>query len=147
MKVAEALDRLIAVSIDGEKRYEHAAKDVERASLEAFFEWQAYNRKTAAEELAEVRGRLYGDGREHGTLAGLADRAALDFAVVMSKGDTGVVEWCREDDAEVIAEYEKALAEDLPEEVRLLLQRQLERVRLAMSNLEKVIGVFGRPRS
>ena len=147
MKVAEVLDRLIAISVDGEKRYRHAANDVERASLEAYFEWQAYNRKTAADELKEVRRRLYGEGQEHGTMAGFADRAALDFSVVMSKGDTGVVEWCREDDTLVTAEYETALAEDLPDEVRLLLQRQLERVRMAISNLEKVISVFGRPRS
>jgi uncharacterized protein (TIGR02284 family) len=147
MKVADILDRLIAISIDGEKRYEHAAKDVERASLEAFFEWQAYNRKTAADELTTERQRLYGEKKEHGTVAGLADRTAMDFAVVMSKGDTGVVEWCREDDAKVIEEYEKALAEDLPADLRLLLMRQLERVRMAISNLEKVISVFGRPRS
>ena len=147
MKVVDVLDRLTAISIDGEKRYRHAARDVERASLEAYFEWQAYNRKTAADELMEVRHRLYGDSSEHGTLAGFADRAALDIAVMMSKGDTGVVEWCREDDAAVITEYENALKEDLPDEVRQLLQRQLERVRMAITNLEKVISVFGRPRS
>jgi uncharacterized protein (TIGR02284 family) len=147
MKVAELLDRLIAISVDGEKRYEHAAKDVERASLEAYFEWQAYNRKMAADELAAERRRLYGDGKEHGTVGGFVDREALDFSVIMSKGDTGVVEWCREDDAKVIAEYETALAGDLPDDLRLLLERQLERVRSAISNLEKVISMFGRPRS
>ena len=148
MKVDDILDRLIAISIDGEKRYQHAAKDVERASLEAFFEWQAHNRKIAADELATERRRRYGSGKEHGTVGGFADRAAMDFSVAMSKGDTGVVEWCREDDAKVIAEYETALAEKtLPDDLRLLLQRQLERVRMAISNLEKVISVFGRPRS
>ena len=147
MKVAEILDRLIAISIDGEKRYEHAAKDVERASLEAYFEWQAYNRKTAANELATERRRLYGEATEHGTVGGFVDREALDIAVIMSKGDTGVVEWCREDDAKVIAEYEKALAQDLPDDVRLMLERQLEHVRSAIGNLEKVISMFGRPRS
>lgn len=147
MKVAEILDRLTAISIDGRKRYEHAARDVERASLEAYFEWQAYNRKTAADELAGERRRLYGDAKEHGTIRGFVDREALDIAVIMSKGDTGVVEWCREDDAKVIAEYEKALAEDLPDDVRLMLERQLERVRSAIGNLEKVISMFGRPRS
>lgn len=147
MKVVEILDRLIAISIDGEKRYQHAARDVERASLEAFFEWQAHNRKTAAEELTAERRRRFGDGTEHGTVGGFVDREALDIAVIMSKGDTGVVEWCREDDARVMAEYEKGLAEDLPPDLRLLLERQLERVRMAISNLEEVISVFGRPRS
>ena len=147
MKVAEILDRLIAISVDGEKRYEHAARDVERASLEAYFEWQAYNRKMAADELTAERRRLYGNGKEHGTVGGFVDREALDISVIMSKGDTGVVEWCREDDAKVIAEYEKALAEELPNDLRTLLERQIERLRSAIGNLEKVISMFGRPRS
>jgi uncharacterized protein (TIGR02284 family) len=147
MKVAEILDRLIAISVDGEKRYEHTARDVERASLEAYFEWQAYNRKMAADELTAERRRLNGNGKEHGTVGGFVDREALDISVIMSKGDTGVVEWCREDDAKVIAEYEKALAEELPNDLRMLLERQIERLRSAIGNLEKVISMFGRPRS
>ena len=81
------------------------------------------------------------------TLAGLADRTAPDFSVVMSKGDTGVIEWCREDDEQVIAEYMKALAEKLPERVRLMLERQLDQVRSAVGELEATLRVFGKPRS
>jgi len=143
----DILDRLIAVSIDSEKRYRHAAKDVERTSLEKFFQWQARNRKAAADDLNAERIKIKNGANEHGTLTGLADRTALDFSVVMSKGDTGVVEWCREDDEQVIAEYEKALAEKLPERVRLMLERQLEQVRSAVGKLEATLSVFGKPRS
>jgi uncharacterized protein (TIGR02284 family) len=118
MNTVDILDRLITISVDSEKRYRHAAKDVERVSLEAFFKWQADNRKTAADELMAERTRLFGKGEEKGTLAGIADRAAMDFSVIMSKGDTGVVEWCREDDEAVIKEYETAVGETLPEETR-----------------------------
>ena len=110
MDTVDILDRLIAISIDSEKRYRHAAKDVGRVSLESFFNWQADNRKMAADELQVERERLGVDEKEKGTWKGLADRAALDFSVAMSKGDTGVVEWCREDDQAVIAEYEKRSA-------------------------------------
>ncbi|MBV8136866.1 MAG: PA2169 family four-helix-bundle protein [Deltaproteobacteria bacterium] len=147
MNIVDILDRLIAISIDSEKRYRHAAKDVERASLEAFFQWQALNRKAAADDLSAERRKIGGGANEHGTLAGLADRAALDFSVVMSKGDTGVIEWCRQDDDLVIAEYQKALAEELPEQVRLMLERQLERVRSAVGKLDGILSVFGKPRS
>jgi uncharacterized protein (TIGR02284 family) len=147
MNTVNILDRLIGISIDSEKRYRHAAKDVERANLEAFFEWQALNRKAAADDLSAERKKIKGGVNEHGTLTGLADRAALDFSVVMSKGDTGVIEWCRQDDDLVIAEYEKALAEELPEQVRLMLERQLERVRSAVGKLNGILRVFGKPRS
>ena len=147
MDIVDTLDRLIAVSIDSERRYRHAAKDVERTSLENFFQWQARNRKAAADELNAERMKVRNGANEHGTLTGLADRTALDFSVVMSKGDTGVMEWCREDDEQVLAEYEKALAEKLPAPVRLMLERQLEQVRSAVGRLEATLSVFGKPRS
>ena len=148
METVDILDRLIAVSLDSEKRYRHAAKDVERVSLEEFFKWQADNRKAAATELQIERKRLGGEPPEHGTLAGLADTAALDFSVIMSKGDTGVVEWCREDDEAVIGDYEKALAEPaLPDDVRVLLERQLSRIRGTIGKLEEVLSIFREPRS
>ena len=147
MDIVDTLDRLIAVSIDSERRYRHAAKDVERTSLENFFQWQARNRKAAADELNAERMKVRNGANEHGTLTGLADRTALDFSVVMSKGDTGVMEWCREDDEQVLAEYEKALAEKLPDPVRLMLERQLEQVRSAVGRLEATLSVFGKPRS
>lgn len=147
MNIVDILDRLIAVSIDSEKRYRHAAKDVERTNLEKFFQQQALTRKAAADELSAERTKINGDASEDGTLTGLADRTALDFSVVMSKGDTGVVEWCREDDQQVIAEYEKALAEKLPEPVRLMLERQLMQVCSAVGKLEGTLSVFGKPRS
>ena len=40
MNIVDTLDRLIALSIDRGKRYRHAAKDVERTSLEKFFQQQ-----------------------------------------------------------------------------------------------------------
>ena len=147
MNPVEVLDRLIAASIDSEKRYRHAAKDVGRVSLEAFMNWQADNRKAAADELNEERTSLGGNGHESGTWNGLVDRAALDISVAMSKGDTGVAEWCKEDDQAVVAEYESALQQDLPEHLRRLLERQLGLVKGAVNKLAGVLSVFGEPRS
>lgn len=47
---------------------------------------------------------------ESGSVGGFIDRTAMDLSVVMSKGDTGIVDWCRQDAKEVIAEYEKLLS-------------------------------------
>jgi uncharacterized protein (TIGR02284 family) len=91
MNIVDTLDRLIAVSIDSEKRYRHAAKDVERTRLEKFFQWQARNRKAAADDLNAERMKIKNGAKRHGTLTGLADRTALDFSVVKSKGDTGII--------------------------------------------------------
>jgi uncharacterized protein (TIGR02284 family) len=148
MSYAETLDHLIGVCIDSEKRYRHAAHDVGRDDLEAFFNKQAVNRKSAADELQVERERLGSDKKESGTLAGLMDRLEMDLSVIHSMGDSGVVEWCREDAEKVASEYRKALnSSDLPARMRPALEHQLASVDNTLSELERVLRAYGGPRS
>ena len=148
MSTVEIVDRLAAVCIDSEKRYRHAANDVSRDDLESFFNRQAEIRGNAAGELQAARQRYGAAKEESGTFAGLVDRVEMDLSVVMSKGDSGVVEWCREDAELLAAEYEKALREsELPNDLRPLLERQLAAVHATISELERVLRTYGGPRS
>ena len=147
MNTAEILDRVVAVCIDSEKRYRHAANDVDRSNLEAFFNRQADSRKQFGDEFEAERHRLGIDGKPSGTFSGFIDREALDFSVAMSKGDTGVVEWCRVDDEAVIDAYEKALAGSLPADLRTIIERQLIEIRRAVVKEQEVLRLFGGPRS
>jgi uncharacterized protein (TIGR02284 family) len=147
MHTLEILDHLIEVCVDSEKRYRSAASDVGKAQLEQFFNQQADARKRSAGELNFERKRIGGNGNESGTWSGLADRTAMDLSVVMSMGDTGVVDWCREDEENVIAEYEKALAHDFLPATRTKLESQLAQSRATLANLEQVLQVYGGARS
>jgi uncharacterized protein (TIGR02284 family) len=147
MDTAEILHNLISTCVDSEKRYRHAAKDVERANLEAFLNRQADSRKNAASALQAERYRLGIDERKSGSVAGFVDREALDFSVIMSKGDTGVIEWCREDDEKVIREYQKALNENLSQDLRKTIEHQLEQIRASVAKEEDVLRLFGGPKS
>jgi hypothetical protein len=97
-----------------------------------------------------LRERLGGEGeksgQESGSVGGFIDRTAMDLSVVMSKGDTGVVDWCRQDVKDVIAEYEKALS-DFDGTARATLERQLAENRATLVALEKVLLPYGGPRS
>jgi uncharacterized protein (TIGR02284 family) len=147
MHTLEILDHLIEVCVDSEKRYRSAASDVGKAQLEQFFNQQADARKRSAGELNFERKRIGGNGGESGTWSGLADRTAMDLSVVMSMGDTGVVDWCREDEENVIAEYEKALAHDFLPATRQKIEAQLAQSRATLANLEQVLQVYGGARS
>ena len=147
MKEIEIVDRLISICVDSQKRYEHAAGDVGRADLEQFFKRQAQARKRAASELQRQRTGLNGEHKENGSWAGAVDRAAMDFSVVMSMGDSGVVEWCRKDSEEVITEYRTALAANLSPRVREVVERQLREAQTTMTALEEVLREYGGPRS
>src|SRR5216683_4769023 len=145
MTTREILDHLIQVRVDSEKRYRSAANDVGKAKLEQFFNQQADARKRSADALNVERQRLGGNGEESGTLGGLVDRAAMDFSVVMSMGDSGVVEWCRKDSEDVLAEYRKALAANLSPKVREIVERQRREAETTMATLEEVLREYGGP--
>jgi uncharacterized protein (TIGR02284 family) len=148
MTPVETLDLLIAICVDSERRYRHAARDVGRDDLETFFKEQAAKRKAAADQLQSERSRLGVVEKEAGTLSGFVDRLEMDLSVIHSMGDSGVVEWCRQDGEKVAREYEKALSsEDLPPDLRGLLERQLATVRVTVSELKRILLAYGGPRS
>ena len=150
MTKLETLDNLVKVCIDSAERYRRAAADVGKEKLVQFFQQQEAARRRDADELNLERKRLGGEtekaGKESGSVGGFIDRTAMDLSVVMSKGDTGVVEWCRQDAEEVIAEYEKALR-DVEGTTRATLERQIAENRATLASLEKVLKAYGHPRS
>ena len=150
MTKLETLDNLVKVCVDSAERYRRAAADVGEEKLVQFFQQQEAARRRDADELNLERKRLGGEtekaGKESGSVGGFIDRTAMDLSVVMSKGDTGVVEWCREDAEKVIAEYEKSLR-DADGTTRALLERQLAENRASFASLEKVLKPYGHPRS
>jgi len=141
------LDPLISICVDSQKRYHHAALDVGKEYLAVSFNQQSEAPKRAADELQAQRASLGTKEQKSGSVAGLIDRTAMDFSVVMSMGDTGVVEWCRKDAATAGVEYEKALRKDLSPVIRSLLERQLREIRNTVVSLEGVLREYGGPRS
>jgi len=146
----ETLDNLVKICVDSAERYHRAAADVGKEKLVQFFQRQEAVRRRHADELNLERKRLGGEGerpgKESGSVGGFLDRAEMDLNVVMSMGDTGVVEWCREDAKDVIAAYEKA-KQDFPEPTRATLERQLSENQATLTALEKILKPYGHPRS
>ena len=147
----ETLDHLLKTCVDSAERYRRAAADVGKEKLVQFFQQQEAVRRRHTDELNVERKRLGGEGekpgKESGSVAGFIDRAEMDLNVVMSMGDTGVVEWCLEDAKEVISEYQKALQQDFPATTRAILERQLSENQATLTALEKILKPYGHPRS
>ena len=150
MNKLDTLNNLVKICVDSAERYRRAAADVGKEELLQFFKRQEAVRRRHADELNAERQQVGGEaekpGKESGSVGGLVDRAAMDLNVAMSMGDTGVVDWCRQDAIDVIAEYEKALP-DFTGSTRNLLERQLAENRATLEALEKVLQSYGGPRS
>lgn len=107
MTKLETLDNLVKVCVDSAERYRRAAADVGKEKLVQFFDGQQAARRRDTDELNLERKRMGAEGeqsgKESGSVAGFIDRTEMDLNVVMSMGDTGVVQWCLEDARDVIA--------------------------------------------
>jgi uncharacterized protein (TIGR02284 family) len=151
MTKLETLDSLVKVCVDSAERYRRAAADVGKEKLVQFFDRQQTVRRRDADELNLERKRMGApgelSGKESGSVAGFIDRTEMDLNVAMSMGDTGVVQWCLEDARDVIAEYQKALRNDLPATTRSALERQLSGNQATLAALEKILKPYGHPRS
>jgi uncharacterized protein (TIGR02284 family) len=79
-------DPLISICVDSQKRYRHAALDVGEEYLSVFFNQQSEARRRVADELQAQRARLGSTEQKSGSVAGLIDRTAMNFNVVMSMG-------------------------------------------------------------
>jgi uncharacterized protein (TIGR02284 family) len=143
----DTLDRLISVTVDSEHRYRHAYLDVSRERVGRFFAAKAEERKRMADELEAERERLGIHKREHGTIGGVLKRIEMEINVQMSMGDTGVVDWCRKEAEEVEEEYQKALAQNLPAQLRTIVERQLAEIRRTVHSMEEELALYGGPRS
>jgi uncharacterized protein (TIGR02284 family) len=147
MSPEKTLDRLISVAVDSQKRYHHAARDVGKEVLTRFFNQQSAIRQRHADELQLERDRMGVKKKESGSVAGALDTAAMDFSVVMSMGDTGVVNWCRQDADAAAKEYQQALQENPSPQLRAVLQRHLSEILATVVALEQILREYGGPRS
>ena len=150
MTKLETLDNLVKICVDSAERYRRAAADVGKEKLVQFFDRQQAARRRDADELNLERKHLGGEGeasgKESGSVSGFIERTAMDVSVAMSKGDTGVVDWCRQDVVDVIAEYQKALPE-FTGTTRSVLEHQLAENQATLAALEDVLKPYGHPRS
>jgi uncharacterized protein (TIGR02284 family) len=151
MTKLETLDHLVKICVDSAERYRRAAADVGKEKLVQFFNQLEAERRRHADELNVEREWLGGEGeksgKESGSVGGFIDRKAMDLSVVMSMGDTGVINWCREDARSVIAEYEKALEQEFSNMTRGTLERQLAENQDTLAALESALKPYGKPRS
>ena len=84
---------------------------------------------TGASELQQVVTRLGGKPEDSGTVAGAVHRGWVNLkAAVSSRTDLAILEECERGEDVAKASYTKALKETLPEEIRVVVQRQYDGV-------------------
>jgi uncharacterized protein (TIGR02284 family) len=133
------IENLIETNKDGQKGYQDAASHVKRGDLKAYFNEQSLERARFAGELQEERIRLgKTDKKDSGSVAGSLHRAWIDTKVSMGAGDTAILDSVEAGEDRAKEAYQKAVTDDLPENIAQLVRRQAASVQQAHDKVKSL---------
>ena len=127
--VVKVLNNLIETSKNGEKGFNAAAEDTKNPELETIFKSRALDCASGATELQALVSQLGGKPEDSGTMAGAVHRGWANLkAVVTGRSDLSILEECERGEDVAKAQYNDALKETLPENIRTIVERQYQGV-------------------
>lgn len=126
-RIVSVLNDLIETSRDGAEGFRTCAEDVKDPTLKTYFQNRAQGCEEAVRELSvEVR-RYGGDPDTTGSATGALHRTWLDLKTAITSGDNlAVLEECERGEDTAVSAYENALREELPADLRTLIEKQYE---------------------
>lgn len=127
----DTLKKLIETSKDGEAGFETCAKHSDDPQLKAFFQERARSCHQAHIELQNAVASMGGDPEESGSVTGAIHRGWVNVKTALtSNDDLAVLEECERGEDVALAAYRDALKEPIPADVRAVIERQYEGVRM-----------------
>lgn len=123
--IVDTLNDLIETSKDGEYGFNACAKHTASEELRQVFHERAQECRVAAEELQPYVTQYGGKPDQRGSASGALHRGWVAVRGSLSGySDKAMLEECERGEDAALARYRKAIKQDLPEQLRALIQRQ-----------------------
>ena len=127
--VTAVLNDLVETSKDGERGFRKAAEDAHDTQLKALFVSRAEDCTRGARELQDVVQKLGGKPETGGSMSGALRRGWADVkSAVTGRSDYEILAECEKGEDVAKKHYNDALEEDLPPDVRMVVDRQFQGV-------------------
>ena len=140
-RIIRALNLCIQACTDGQKGYAIAAGDARDAELKRYLQRCSDQRAEFVRQLERALWSFGAAPESHGSARGALHRGWLDVRIaVEGRSDAVVMEECALGDGAARYAYERALAdtfEDLPREIRMMLQAQYTSIGSCRDELER----------
>ena len=140
-EVISTLNNLVETCKDGQNGFRTAAEGVKSSELIALFNTYSQQRGQFASELQNEVQILGGDPEKTGSTAAALHRGWINIKSTVTGEDEGaVISECERGEDSAVKAYEAALQEDLPANVRTIVETQFAKVKEAhhrIRSLEK----------
>lgn len=127
--VVDTLNKLIETCKDGEYGFTASAEHVRSVNLRQIFAARALDCREAALELQQLVRQYGGEAEDEGSVTGAMHRGWVAVrGTLAGYTDLAMLEECERGEDAALARYRKALQQDLPGDVRAVVQRQMSGV-------------------
>ena len=128
--VIATLNNLLEISRDGEQGFRTCAEGVQSPNLKALLEAAAGRCTEGAAELEAKIRSLGGDPAQGGSVSGSMHRAWTNIkSAITGMSENAVLAECERGEDSAKAAYEEALQQNLPADVKALVERQYQGVK------------------
>ena len=137
--VIGTLNNLIETCKDGQNGFQTAADGVKNSDLKTLFHTYAQQRAKFAGELQSEVLRLGGDPEQRGSVAASLHRGWIDIKAAVTGEDEGaVIAECERGEDSAVGNYKAALDENLPADIRSIVERQYTQVKEAHDRIRSL---------
>ena len=127
--VISTLNDLIETCKDGQEGFRTCAEDIKDTQMKSFFTARAQSCAEAAAELQQEVRSLGGDPETSSSISGALHRRWVDLkSAVTGKDDEAILNECERGEDVAKRSYASALEEDLPANIRAIVERQQQGV-------------------
>ncbi len=123
------LNDLIETCKDGEKGFREAADGLKGSGLKTTLNEYARQRSQFASELQNHVSRLGGQPQTSGSASAALHRGWIDLkSALTGKDDHAILAECERGEDSAVKNYQKVLAEDLPSDLRSVVEQQYRQI-------------------
>jgi uncharacterized protein (TIGR02284 family) len=123
--IISTLNNLIETCKDGEEGFRTCAEDISDPQIKNLFMNRAQACSSAASELQELVLSCGGDPETKSSVSGTMHRRWVDIkGAITGKDDESILNECERGEDVAVASYRKALGNELPPNIRSVVERQ-----------------------
>jgi len=143
--VISTLNNLIETCKDGQEGFRQAAEGVKNSELKTLFGTYSQQRAQFAGELQNEVLRLGGDPEKTSSTVGALHRGWINIKSALTGEDEGaVISECERGEDSAVRNYTEALNDDLPNDVRQIVERQFAQVKEAHDRIRALERATGK---
>ena len=126
-EIVSTLNDLLESCRDGEYGFSTSAEHTKSADLKTLLTRHAQECRTAGQELQALIRQMGGEADEGGSMSGALHRGWVSVRGTLSgHSDQSMLDECERGEDSAVASYRKALSQDLPANVRSVVEKQAQ---------------------